>query len=198
MSKLGLRADFVANFSFCDANLYSDGPRTLEGLVARGPELCPHLAKCRVGGFIHPENHQCVMMNGAEVAKNAVKERHSIKEEMKDFRSAGLRPPSGWVVSRDRKEFSVISNNEEAIRLVEYFAHVAILDEIGMGEIPERTHPSSGGVGPTFEDVISGSIDPVTGAIDLQKIEKLEGRFGTNGGRGCDVASGPCSCGAWH
>jgi hypothetical protein len=34
--------------------------------------------------------------------------------------------------------------------------------------------------------------------IDLRKLEAQEGRYGTNGGRGCDVSSGPCSCGAWH
>ncbi|OHB14706.1 MAG: hypothetical protein A2431_00135 [Candidatus Zambryskibacteria bacterium RIFOXYC1_FULL_39_10] len=34
--------------------------------------------------------------------------------------------------------------------------------------------------------------------VDLSKIEELEGRFGYNGSRGCDVLRGPCSCGAWH
>jgi hypothetical protein len=38
------------------------------------------------------------------------------------------------------------------------------------------------------------------GGIDLRKIENQEGRYGYNGGRGCDVGpgGGPCSCGAWH
>lgn len=34
--------------------------------------------------------------------------------------------------------------------------------------------------------------------IDLRKMEKEEGRYGSNGGRGCDTRNGPCSCGAWH
>lgn len=34
--------------------------------------------------------------------------------------------------------------------------------------------------------------------VDLRMIEAEEGRYGSNGGRGCDVISGPCSCGAWH
>lgn len=34
--------------------------------------------------------------------------------------------------------------------------------------------------------------------IDSRKMQELEGRYGYNGGRGCDVLHGPCSCGAWH
>jgi hypothetical protein len=51
--------------------------------------------------------------------------------------------------------------------------------------------------GPTFEEVIIYSMD-TNGAIDLRKLQSLEGRFGYNGGKGCDVLEGPCSCGAWH
>jgi len=35
-------------------------------------------------------------------------------------------------------------------------------------------------------------------AIDLMELEKHEGDYGYNGGIGCDVRDGPCSCGAWH
>lgn len=38
----------------------------------------------------------------------------------------------------------------------------------------------------------------VNGAIDSLAWEAHEGIQGRNGGRGCDVASGPCSCGAFH
>lgn len=51
-------------------------------------------------------------------------------------------------------------------------------------------------VGPNFNDVMNYVIKD--GIIDLHKIGELEGRFGCNGGRGCDVSKGPCSCGAWH
>lgn len=192
-TNMGLRAAFVKDVSFCDTNLYPDGPKTVEEIRARGRELCPHLSKCQQGGFIHPENHQCVMMNGAEVARNAVKEGHSVSEEMRDFRVAGLHPPGGWIVSLDRKTFSIISDGAEALNLVEHFAHIALLD----GE--EKSVPTEvNAVGPTFTDVVAHATDPETGTIDLNKMQKLEGRFGTNGGRGCDVLSGPCSCGAWH
>lgn len=38
------------------------------------------------------------------------------------------------------------------------------------------------------------------GALDLGLIDAHSqyARLGTNGGRACDVTSGPCSCGAWH
>ena len=34
--------------------------------------------------------------------------------------------------------------------------------------------------------------------IDLKKLEEREGDYGYNGGIGCDMLDGPCSCGAWH
>ncbi|MCC6934209.1 MAG: hypothetical protein IT406_00735 [Candidatus Yanofskybacteria bacterium] len=61
----------------------------------------------------------------------------------------------------------------------------------------ERAKPRRADVGPRFEDVVAHATTP-SGAIDAAKLEELEGRFGFNGGRGCDVSSGPCSCGAWH
>ena len=38
------------------------------------------------------------------------------------------------------------------------------------------------------------------GALDMQIMEAHEthASVGTNGGRRCDVTSGPCACGAWH
>jgi len=34
-------------------------------------------------------------------------------------------------------------------------------------------------------------------AIDLSEIDKSP-KYGLNGTQWCDVAEGPCSCGAWH
>ena len=53
-------------------------------------------------------------------------------------------------------------------------------------------------VGDSFEDVINYAFDHEMNAIDSRKLMELEGRYGTNGGVGCDVREGPCSCGAWH
>lgn len=38
------------------------------------------------------------------------------------------------------------------------------------------------------------------GALDTQLMDahETQASTGTNGGRRCDVTSGPCSCGAWH
>ena len=40
----------------------------------------------------------------------------------------------------------------------------------------------------------------IDGALDLMVMDAHEtyASQGTNGGRRCDVRSGPCSCGAWH
>ena len=40
----------------------------------------------------------------------------------------------------------------------------------------------------------------VEGVLDLRLVEAHEryAALGYNGGRPCDVTSGPCSCGAWH
>tara|TARA_Y100000310_G_scaffold94631_1_gene92387 strand:- start:2697 stop:2990 length:294 start_codon:yes stop_codon:yes gene_type:complete len=56
-------------------------------------------------------------------------------------------------------------------------------------------------VGGDFNSVVAHSTrnEPGVGpVVDLGAMDALEGRFGSNGGRGCDVRSGPCSCGAWH
>jgi len=37
----------------------------------------------------------------------------------------------------------------------------------------------------------------VEGAIDLREMNKAP-KYGLNGNQWCDVAEGPCSCGAWH
>ena len=39
----------------------------------------------------------------------------------------------------------------------------------------------------------------IDGMLDLRLIDAhSDGSLGSNGGRNCDVSSGPCSCGAWH
>ena len=70
---------------------------------------------------------------------------------------------------------------------------------VGDEEEPEESKKEN--VGPTFDDVTRASMRPTedgTPAIVLSELSQFEGRYGYNGGRGCDVASGPCSCGAWH
>ena len=52
------------------------------------------------------------------------------------------------------------------------------------------------GVGADFKEVME--YIKVDGAYDLRKLQELEGRYGYNGGKPCDVLRGPCSCGGWH
>lgn len=49
----------------------------------------------------------------------------------------------------------------------------------------------------TFQELIKECMTD-EGVIDMSKMGELEGSCGRNGGRGCDVTDGPCSCGAWH
>jgi hypothetical protein len=52
----------------------------------------------------------------------------------------------------------------------------------------------------SFNGLLNHATDKKTGTIDVRKMEQQEGKYGSNGGRGCDVGigGGPCSCGAWH
>jgi len=52
-------------------------------------------------------------------------------------------------------------------------------------------------IGPSTNDVFNYSLTD-NKEINLSKMAELEGRFGYNGGQGCDVLDGPCACGAWH
>jgi hypothetical protein len=53
---------------------------------------------------------------------------------------------------------------------------------------------------PTFAELVRAAVDP-TGAepaLDAVFLASHQGRWGRNGGVGCDVFLGPCSCGATH
>ena len=157
-----------------------------------GRQMCPHFQKCNSGEMSNETGFQCAMMFGLQVAQYVLKNRTTIAKEMGDFRRAGLHPPKGWVVSDDRKEFRTIPDGEEAIKFVEKFAHVALNDS----DPTEHRDPRLE-IGDDFASVVRYSATP-EGAIDLSKMQELEGRYGYNGGQPCDVLRGPCSCGAWH
>lgn len=48
----------------------------------------------------------------------------------------------------------------------------------------------------TYDELITQCTDK-DGVLDVMAIDELPA-VGTNGGKKCDVTSGPCSCGAWH
>ena len=183
--------ELVFDSVFCDTNLYSDGPMTVIKAKEIGPSPCPHFDECNKDGFLHPvHGHQCAMNMGLQVAQFALKEGHSIEREIVDFQKENIRPEKGWVFSSDRVHFEIVPSSTRAHPgLIEKFAYIAL----GL-EPPEKLASM---VGPDFQDVVAYATTP-EGYVDLSKMEKLEGRFGSNAGRGCDVRSGPCSCGAWH
>lgn len=178
----------VLEGSFCNMNLYADGPKTYEEANRLGYQLCPRANICKKDGL---GNHGCVMITGLEVARHTLRGRSTMTEEMIDFKRGHFKPSEGWIVSLDRKSIHIVPEGRGTTSLIERFAHIALDDN----------HPSTKeelrAVGPDFEDVIAHA-STREGAIDLMKVQELEGRFGSNGGRGCDVLSGPCSCGAWH
>ena len=175
----------VLEGSPCDTNLYPDGPKTVTEAKTAGPVHCPHRHKCEKE-LTGDTGLDCIMLRGLEVAKNALKEAHSIDKEMRDFGKffESHHPPKGFVYSANRKEFEIIKDRREIIAKIREFAKT-VFDE---GQKQD--------VGDGFEDVVAHAMTPE--GIDLRKMEELEGRFGTNAGRGCDVKRGPCSCGAWH
>ncbi len=182
---------FILEASPCDINLYPDGPKSLSEAKQLGRQLCPFSEKCGkklnlITGF------QCVMYFGTQVAQHCINNRHSIETEMKDFKKEFLSfiAHRGFVYSPDRKEFTIITDRKEAFEKIKEFAKM-VLESTDIFQKNPRFQ-----VGPKFKDVLAHAITKE--GIDLRKIDELEGRFGENGGRGCDVTSGPCSCGAWH
>lgn len=51
-------------------------------------------------------------------------------------------------------------------------------------------------VGPTFKDIIRYAI--AQDSLDLEKMQRLEGRYIDKNGMRHNVLEGPCSCGAYH
>lgn len=180
----------VLEGSFCNMNLYADGPKTYVEAAKLGEQLCPRAAECREHGL--GKDHQCIMMTGLEVARNTLRLRTTVEAEMVDFRNSHSRPAKGWLYSCDRKIIELVPEGSVSAVLIERIAHVAMDDEHASTRENLRIK-----VGSRFENVIAHAMTP-EGAIDTLKMQELEGRFGSNGGVGCDVLSGPCSCGAWH
>jgi len=183
--------NLIMDASPCDVNLYPDGPPNITEVKKLGRQLCPYFSKCNSG--LLSGGHQCAILFGSQVAQNALKEGHSVDAEMTDFRRemTGQLPrmaPKGIIWSADRKTFEIITDTKKAMAMVSAFAKMVLGDNEPRGAGPPRR---------SFNELVAGAITP-DGAVDLAKIDALEGSCGRNGGRGCDVTSGPCSCGAWH
>lgn len=191
----------------CDTNFYPDGPKTVAEYREKGKSLCPYYQKCKIegGNSNSRTGWECLMRYALDVAGYVVKQGNTVKKEIGgEFRRffVNTNPPGGYIYSSDRREFVFLKDKSEALKKIEEFAAQVVtgspLTEAKGGSSSPLTSPVlHRTVGPTFNDVLAHSMTS-DGAIDLARMEKLEGRFGYNGGRGCDVSSGPCSCGAWH
>ena len=182
----------VLDGSPCDMNLYSGGPKTVAEAKRIEPSVCPYYEKRCKRELSGHGGLDCIMLRALQVAQSALKEGHSVDEEMKDFGEffKSYTIAKGFVYSADRKEFQIITDRQEILQKICEFAKI-ILDE------DQKHEDSEPKVGDSFEDVLAYATTK-EGAIDLKKLDELEGRFGTNGGKGCDVRSGPCSCGTRH
>jgi len=174
---------------FCNINLRADGPKTYTEAARLGDQPCPHAAECSKNGL---GDHGCIMITGLEIARNVLRDHTTVVTEMADFRHEHWEPSAGWFYSQDGKSLETIPEGEASTALIERFAHISLDDEHASTKEDLRTE-----VGPRFEDVVAYAMTR-DGTVDLAKMQELEGRFGSNGGQGCDVRSGPCSCGAWH
>ncbi len=175
--------DLILGGSPCDTNFYPNGPRTVKEAMAAGRCICSHADKCKKGR--NSENgFACIMDYAIQVARSVIKEQSEVHREVYgDFRRyfEAHTPKKGCVFSKDGKTFEFVTDKDEVLKKVEEFA----LQVLGANK------PL--GIGPSFADVVNHAMDS-DGAVDLRKVDALEGRFG---GR-CDVRSGPCACGAWH
>jgi hypothetical protein len=177
----------------CDCNLYADGPQTVAEVLKLGQQLCPKLREC--SSPAHHSTIQCCVQMGTKIAQYVLR-GGTINNEMADFRREFSFPSGGMIWSSDRKVFEIITDREVAYTKVREFAEMLVSSVKGA---TSATIPTKENVGNSFEDIVAHATDP-DGAIDLRKIEALEGRFSHLPGhsRRCDVLSGPCACGAFH
>jgi hypothetical protein len=183
---MGKERTLIFDGSPCETNLHPDGPETVADARQLGRQPCPYYDRCN-RGFLR--DHQCVMRMGVEVAKYVLRGGVSLGREMQDFRRDAPRPAGGYIWSEDRENFELVTDFSLVVEKVREFAWQLL----GLGVSPEPTETGD----LSFQDVLDYATTK-DGAVDLAKLERLEGRCGQNGGRGCDVTSGPCSCGAWH
>jgi hypothetical protein len=164
-------AALILEGSFCDVNLYANGPMTVEEAKKIGPSPCPNFEKCRQEGFLDSRaGHQCAMCMGLRVAQHVLKTGNSVGKEIINFEKERILPPKGWIFSSDRVHFEIASSCGRAcLGLVEKFAYIAL----GL-EPPEKFVST---VGPDFQDVIcyvSGP-DGVVTFLKWKKWKNLRG-----------------------
>lgn len=160
----------------CDINILGT-----DGTCLKRQNCSPH---CRSREML-----VCGVYFALQVAQNALKERHSVDTEINDFKNAFFDSDTGGIFLPTLTDFEVIRNTTLMFQKITEIAKIII------GEHDPVTSSR------TFGDLIAtaSAKTPNSNIIDIRVIEALEGSCGHNkSGRGCDVTSGACSCGAWH
>ncbi|MDP2933044.1 MAG: hypothetical protein Q8N81_02840 [bacterium] len=111
-------AQLISTASPCDANLFQDGPETLDEVASIGRSLCPHFGTCDKSGFLG--QHQCVMLLGLQAAQASLQQEISVAAVMEAYSNDIPRPVEGFVYSADRKTFTVIPRAEALVKIAEF------------------------------------------------------------------------------
>lgn len=168
----------------CETNFYDHGPRSL--FEAEMDEYrCPKFDECRRAAALDPDGPAppCLMLHAVALVRQVLMhEVHlsaGIRQFIEEQRDADV--PEGYLWSPNGEEFERVCDFCDVVELVKEFAAQVM-----------------GGEGARDFQGLAGEIINEDGAVDVRKMAALEGRYGKNGGQGCDVLDGPCSCGATH
>lgn len=177
----------------CDTNMFPGGPKTVQEDKRLGSQTCPSWDQCKRG--LKAGEWNCTMMMGHIAARVVVQENKTLDQAMGEWRASDKANVPKYITSDDRQEFRFIPTSEAEPR-IRAFAE-QLLGEGQQVDLAQRLGVDRAeAVGPGFSDVSRAQIKD--GVRDPMRTRHLEGRYGTNGGRGCDVLRGPCSCGAFH
>lgn len=116
-------AAFIRDSTPCDTNLFADGPKTIAEAIILGRQLCPNFPKCERRGYLGPNEHDCIMIQGVRVARLVLQSGNSLEQEMETFSKELNRITRlGAIWSSDRITFQAELVTAEYHRKVREFA----------------------------------------------------------------------------
>lgn len=177
-------------YSPCTTNFHDDGPATVAEAEARGVERCPYYDRCAAtpGLLNEKTGAQCLLRFAADCVQMMHLERSRFAAQVQKFRDWRPTPAKGFIWSPDRQRFELIEDFDTAIAKLREFG-LALMS----GPASRQVTDLNDLVGTSMVDVGSGAP-----ALSLSDMDEHAGNFGYNGGQGCDVLVGHCSCGANH
>jgi hypothetical protein len=175
----------------CDMDFFDKSIQTIEDAKSKR-KVCEKLRFCNTN------NVACYRRFGLMLAKYALEnDTVDIEEALQVEKRDALENYNAdkFLLFKDGA-WKIVHDIESVIDEVVEFARV-VIDATEKDRKSEEIRKDD-----SFEGLLKHSTikEPVTGKglIDVRKMEKEEGRYGSNAGRGCDTRKGPCSCGAWH